>query len=143
MHDTPERGLFARSFRGLSHGCMRVGDPRRLAEVLLSEDKGWPRDKVASLFSGGTQEVQLDTHIPVHNTYFTAMVDYQGKLRTFADLYGLDARVGKALLGRDVRFETRSYDAEVTAIQTEERRRQPRPASAPTLADAIADIFSP
>ena len=30
MHDTPERDLFARSFRGLSHGCVRVANPRRL-----------------------------------------------------------------------------------------------------------------
>jgi L,D-transpeptidase YcbB len=143
MHDTPERGLFARSFRGLSHGCMRVGDPRRLAEVLLAEDKGWSKDKVDSLFAGGTQEVPLDAHIPVHNTYFTAMVDYQGNLRTFGDLYGLDASVGKALLGRKVRFETRSYDDEVMAIQQEERSRQPHQSAAPTLADAISDIFSP
>lgn len=144
MHDTPDRTLFAREFRGLSHGCMRVGDPRRLAEVLLAEDKGWSKQKVASMFASGTQQVQLDTHIPVHNTYFTAMVDFQGGLRSFGDLYGLDARVGKALLGRKVRFQTRSYDAEVAAVQSEQRQSQPRPTgSAPTLADALADIFSP
>lgn len=150
MHDTPERGLFARSFRGLSHGCMRVGDPRRLAEVLLGEDKGWSKEKVASLYQSGTQSIALDSHIPVHMTYFTAMVDYRGNLRTFADLYGLDARVGKALLGRDVRFKTRSYDAEVAAILQEQRRkeRQQRAsqasASGPSsLVDAISDIFSP
>ncbi len=146
MHDTPERGLFARSFRGLSHGCMRVGDPRRLAEILLAEDKGWSKEKVDALFGGGSQEVALATHIPVHNTYFTAMVDYQGGLRSFGDLYGLDARVGAALLGRKVRFETRSYDNEVAAAQQQERREQPRqsqPQGLSTLADAISDIFSP
>lgn len=152
MHDTPERGLFERSFRGLSHGCMRVGDPRRLAEVLLGEDKGWSQEKVASLFRGGSQSVELTSHIPVHMTYFTAMVDYQGNLRTFGDLYGLDARVGKALLGRDVRFKTRSYDTEVAAILREQRekerqqraRQSQASASGPSsLVDAISDIFSP
>jgi len=143
MHDTPDRSLFSRDFRGLSHGCMRVGEPRRLAEVLLAEDKGWSKEKVQGLFRGGTQDVQLDTHIPVHNTYFTAMVDYEGNLRTFGDLYGLDARVGKALLGRKARFKTRSYDNEVAAVQQEQRRRQPRQTGTPTLADAISDIFSP
>jgi len=150
MHDTPERGLFARSFRGLSHGCMRVGDPHRLAEVLLGEDKGWSKEKVASLFRGGSQSVELASHIPVHMTYFTAMVDYRGNLRTFGDLYGLDTRVGKALLGRDVRFKPRSYDAEVAAILREQRQkeRQQRAsqasASGPgSLVDAISDIFSP
>ncbi len=146
MHDTPERGLFARSFRGLSHGCMRVGNPRRLAEVLLAEDKGWPAAKVASMFGGGSREVALTSHIPVHVTYFTAMVDYQGKLRTFGDLYGLDARVGAALLGRKVRFETRSYDAEVAAGTEQSRPGPARPSQASgagNIADAIADIFSP
>jgi murein L,D-transpeptidase YcbB/YkuD len=144
MHDTPERDLFARPFRGLSHGCMRVGDPRRLAEILLAEDKGWPAAKVGSMFNGGSQEVALSTHIPVHVTYFTAMVDYQGNLRTFGDLYGLDARVGTALLGRKVRFETPRYDAELMAVQQQQRRRQAAQSQGPsTLADAISDIFSP
>jgi murein L,D-transpeptidase YcbB/YkuD len=145
MHDTPERDLFARSFRGLSHGCMRVGDPRRLAEILLAEDKGWAKEKVAGMFAGGTQEVTLSTHIPVHVTYFTAMVDYEGTLRTFGDLYGLDARLGAALLGRKVRFETPRYDNEVMALQEERRRqaRQRQPSGPATLADAISDIFSP
>ena len=58
MHDTPERDLFARSFRGLSHGCMRVHEPRRLASILLAEDKGWSEAKVGSLFNGDS-EVQL------------------------------------------------------------------------------------
>jgi murein L,D-transpeptidase YcbB/YkuD len=144
MHDTPERDLFARSFRGLSHGCMRVGDPRRLAEVLLAEDKGWSAEKVASLFGGGSREVALTSHIPVHVTYFTAMVDYQGGLRTFGDLYGLDARVGAALLGRKVRFETPRYDAQAIAGSEQDRQPRQRQASgAPSIADAIADIFSP
>jgi murein L,D-transpeptidase YcbB/YkuD len=45
MHDTPERGLFAQSQRALSHGCMRIEEPRRTAEVILAEDKGWPAEK--------------------------------------------------------------------------------------------------
>lgn len=141
MHDTPERDLFAREYRGLSHGCMRVGDPRRLAEVLLQEDKGWSKEKVAGLYRSGTRTVELSSHIPVHNTYFTAMVDYKGNLRTFGDLYGLDARVGKALLQRNVRFKSRRYDP-TPAVS---RQRQPTAqAGAPqSLADVLNNIFSP
>jgi L,D-transpeptidase YcbB len=139
MHDTPERDLFVRSFRALSHGCMRVEHPRRFAAVLLAEDKGWPEAKVGTLFNGDTQEVGLSAHIPVHVTYFTAIVDYQGNLRTFRDLYGLDARVGDALLGRKVRFETPRYDDEPVA-----RAQMPQQSSGPsTLAQAISDLFSP
>jgi len=140
MHDTPERDLFARPFRGLSHGCMRVADPRRLAAILLAQDKGWSEQQVASLLSGGTREVELTTHIPVHMTYFTAMVDRQGNLRTFGDLYGLDTRMGGNLFGGKVPFVTPRYDDEIRAVQA---RQRPANSGGSTLADAIANIFSP
>ena len=146
MHDTPEHDLFVRSFRALSHGCMRVEHPRRLAAVLLAEDKGWPDAKVGTLFNGDTQEVGLSAHIPVHVTYFTAMVDYEGKLRTFRDLYGLDDRVGAALFGRKVRFQTPRYDDETVASGQQDMRGQVRQqqASGPsTLGQVISNIFSP
>jgi len=141
MHDTPERDLFARSFRGLSHGCMRVADPLRLATILLAQDKGWSEQQVASLLNGGTREVELTTRIPVHMTYFTAMVDRQGNLRTFGDLYGLDTRMGAILLGRKVPFVTPRYDDEIRAMRA--RQGPAAPSGARTLADAIANIFSP
>ena len=39
MHDTPQRELLDKPIRMYSHGCMRVQDPGRLGELLLSEDK--------------------------------------------------------------------------------------------------------
>ena len=144
MHDTPERDLFARSFRGLSHGCMRVADSRRLAAVLLAQDKGWSEQQVGSLLNGGTREVELTTRIPVHVTYFTAMVDGQGNLRTFGDLYGLDTRMGASLFGGKVPFVTPRYDDEIRAMRA--RQRPAASSGAPTrstLVDAISNIFSP
>ena len=114
MHDTPERNLFGKSFRALSHGCMRVHEPRRLAEVLLAEDKGWSAAKVQSMFASGG-EVALDKHIPVHVTYFTARVDDNGKLQTYGDFYGLDSRTAAALTGKSIRFEQPAYADDVVA----------------------------
>jgi murein L,D-transpeptidase YcbB/YkuD len=145
MHDTPERSLFSKSYRALSHGCMRVHEPRRLAEVLLAEDKGWSAAKVQSMFASGG-EVALDKHIPVHITYFTARVDDNGKLQTYGDFYGLDSRVGVALFGRKVRFETPRYDDEPVASRQQDRTApasQSQYSGASTLADLISDIFSP
>jgi murein L,D-transpeptidase YcbB/YkuD len=144
MHDTPQRDLFARPFRGLSHGCMRVENPSRLAGVLLAQDKGWSEQQVASLLNGGTREVELTTRVPVHMTYFTAMVDREGNLRTFGDLYGVDTRMGALLLGKKVPFVTPRYDAELMAMGA--RQRPAEASGAPglsTLADAISNIFSP
>ena len=144
MHDTPERDLFARSFRGLSHGCMRVADPHRLAAVLLAQDKGWSEQQVGSLLDGGTREVELTTRIPVHVTYFTAMVDRQGNLRTFGDLYGLDTRMGADLFGRKVPFVTPRYDDELRAMRARHRPADPSGAATrSTLSDLISSIFSP
>ena len=38
--------------------------------------------------------------MPVHLTYFTAVIDAQGKLQTYADLYGLDKKMATALFGK-------------------------------------------
>ncbi len=152
MHDTPERNLFVKSFRALSHGCMRVEEPRKLAEILLGEDKGWSPDKVRGMFNGYSNQVTLDRHIPVHITYFTASVDDNGKLRTYADFYGLDSRTSAALTGRPVRFEQPTYDDDDVATSdtppsySPQARRQAKKkqyGGPATLADAISDIFSP
>jgi L,D-transpeptidase YcbB len=143
MHDTPaiERDLFAKSYRGLSHGCMRVSEPFRLAVILLAQDKGWSEQQVQSLINEGTtREVALTTRIPVHMTYFTAMVDRQGNLQTFEDLYGLDARMGAIVFGRKVQFVTPRYDDELRAMKARYRSAS---GESPSLADAIASIFSP
>jgi murein L,D-transpeptidase YcbB/YkuD len=103
MHDTPERSLFGQSNRALSHGCMRVGDPRRTAEVILQEDKGYSPEKVGELWNGGA-DVTLSKPVPVYLVYFTARVDEDGRLRTYGDLYGNDNRVMSALRGHPVRY---------------------------------------
>ena len=44
--------------------------------------------------------MKLDRPIPVHTAYFTARVDADGKVETFADIYRLDEAVGVAVLGK-------------------------------------------
>jgi murein L,D-transpeptidase YcbB/YkuD len=104
MHDTVQRELFAQSYRALSHGCIRVENPRKLAAILLGADKGWSPEKVASAISGGGEHT-LDKPIPVHITYFTAMVDEQGKVTSYADIYGHDSRLWAALTGQTLRLD--------------------------------------
>ena len=55
MHDTPTKNLFNAQVRAFSHGCMRVRDPQRLAELLLAEDQGWPADRVAAVVKAGSR----------------------------------------------------------------------------------------
>jgi murein L,D-transpeptidase YcbB/YkuD len=103
MHDTPERGLFAQTTRDLSHGCMRVSEPRKTAEVILREDKGYSPEKVGELWNSGAS-VELSKEVPVYLVYFTARVEEDGHLATFSDIYGNDSRVMSALRGHPVRY---------------------------------------
>ena len=54
MHDTVQPELFKETERALSHGCIRVHQPDRLAALLLAEDKGWSEDKVKNLLAKGS-----------------------------------------------------------------------------------------
>lgn len=98
MHDTPTKSLFTQTKRAYSHGCIRVRNPRKLAEIILSRDRGWSSGNVGSAIqSGKNQHVNLKNKIPVHISYFTARVGKNGRITYFSDLYGHDSRMAKAL----------------------------------------------
>ncbi len=105
QHDTPEKHLFAYDRRAFSHGCMRVQDPVKYAEVLLSLVR--PRDnyteeKIRRMFGNSEVDIQFPQFIPVHLTYQTAFVDEEGKLEFRDDIYGRD-KVLLAILKSDER----------------------------------------
>jgi murein L,D-transpeptidase YcbB/YkuD len=123
MHDTPERHLFGGSVRAFSHGCMRVQNAVKLAEVLLEHDKGWSRHQVQEYVRRGG-EIKLSGPIPVHITYFTAVADEAGKVQYHGDIYGLDSRMASALERQPVRLVTPASQrgAETKAQATAPRR---------------------
>jgi len=103
MHDTPTKDLFNASQRTFSHGCMRVRNPLKLAEVVLGNDKSWGPERIASLAGPGAQQnnhVHLTHKIPVHITYFTAFVDESGTAQLRPDIYGHEERVHMGLDGK-------------------------------------------
>lgn len=105
MHDTPDKHLFKNSSRMYSHGCIRVRDPIRFAELILREAAGWtPEDVEAQLARKAPENhrVDLPTPVPVHNVYFTVIADADGKLSTLSDIYGHDKRIAKALAGESL-----------------------------------------
>ena len=105
MHDTPERDLFGERVRTFSHGCIRVHQPARLVALLLAEDQGWSAAKINALVAQGENKViALRRPVPVHLTYFTLTVGEDGRLQTFADIYGLDGRMAPKLFDKPVKF---------------------------------------
>ncbi len=106
MHDTIKKGLFSPAMRAEGHNCIRMQDPPKLAEILLREDKGWDTAKINNLLATGDDSaVSLDHPVPVHTTYFTAVADADGKVTSFADIYGLDKKVAPALIGKPLPAE--------------------------------------
>ena len=95
LHDTPSRALFASARRAFSHGCVRVDDPFRLAEVVLGQ--GWSEARVKHLIGGAERTVFLARPLPIHIEYFTAFVDDGGRLQVREDVYGYSRRVKLAL----------------------------------------------
>lgn len=100
MHDTPDKHLFDSSERTFSHGCMRLRNPARMAEVILGQTRGWtPDDVKKNLAQKGTIQIDLPHQVPVHVTYFTLMADAAGNVTKFKDVYGHDKRILDALYG--------------------------------------------
>lgn len=93
LHSTPSRGLFARSTRTFSSGCVRVRDPLDLASFLLDDPETWTSETVKSrINSGRTQTVRPNRSVPVSLVYLTAWVAEDGTVNFRPDVYGHDQR---------------------------------------------------
>jgi murein L,D-transpeptidase YcbB/YkuD len=97
LHDTPSKALFSKSARAFSHGCIRVENPFDFAEQLLGGD-GWNQEKFRqALDEGKTKSVSLSKPMPVLLLYWTAMIDPDGVVYFYDDVYERDARIAEAL----------------------------------------------
>ncbi|MPZ59102.1 MAG: L,D-transpeptidase family protein [Rhizobiales bacterium] len=102
QHDTPDKHLFARDSRAYSHGCIRVQEPLKYGEVLLSlarPGEGYTQERLRKMFGGSEVNINFPKPIVIHLTYQTAFVDDAGKLVLRSDIYGRDARITAALSG--------------------------------------------
>ncbi len=97
LHDTPSKGLFARTERAFSHGCIRTQNPFDLAEILL-EDQGWDRAKIDQvLASKKTTRINLSEPLTVVLLYWTAEADEDGTVHFRKDVYNRDAPIIEGL----------------------------------------------
>jgi murein L,D-transpeptidase YcbB/YkuD len=106
QHDTPEKQLFSKETRAYSHGCMRVQDPVKYAEVLLTyavPNKKYTQESIRRMFGDNEINIDFPVQIPVHITYQTAFVDEAGNVQFKDDVYGYDAKMTSILKGHDRR----------------------------------------
>ncbi len=91
LHDTNVRGMFARSNRAISHGCVRVKEWNKMADFLVRNDTlKFPADTLTAWISrkekhlvGGFRKV------PIFIRYFS-IEGREGKLRFYDDIYDED-----------------------------------------------------
>jgi murein L,D-transpeptidase YcbB/YkuD len=96
LHDTPNRTIFSRDNRRLSHGCIRVQNPCQLAALLLRQPVDTVNEEIAK---GNTTRNNLPEPMPVFVVYQTAFLDTAGKLQFRPDFYNRDDKIWAALQG--------------------------------------------
>jgi murein L,D-transpeptidase YcbB/YkuD len=100
FHDTPNRDLFSVANRSFSHGCIRIGDPKKFAQYLLRSDTAtiWKSKTIDSCMHLKTEKwVTLKKTLPVFIVYFTTWVDKNGILNFRKDIYGHDDKMSEKL----------------------------------------------
>ncbi len=94
LHDTPTKSLFQSAARMMSHGCVRVENPRTLAVMLL----GQPLEAIdKGIATGHTTRRGLPVPIPVFIIYQTAYVESDGSVQFRGDPYDRDAEIWRYL----------------------------------------------
>jgi murein L,D-transpeptidase YcbB/YkuD len=91
LHDTNARGLFARSSRALSHGCIRVQEWEKLSHFLVrNDDTRYHPDTLRAWITRQEKHVISDfLRVPIFIRYFTCEAQ-EGKIKFFDDVYGDD-----------------------------------------------------
>jgi murein L,D-transpeptidase YcbB/YkuD len=98
LHDTPSRYLFTKDSRAFSHGCVRVENPLKLAEVILNEPDKWNEESIQKIVdTNKTTRVNLKEPIPVLLMYWTAGLGSNGELFFVDDIYNRDERLLEAI----------------------------------------------
>jgi murein L,D-transpeptidase YcbB/YkuD len=99
LHSTPAQQLFSQSRRDFSHGCIRVQKPTELAAWLLQDQPKWTLNAVKAAMESGpdNQQVNLTRPVPVVIIYLTAVVEEDGEVYFFDDIYGHDRSLNAVL----------------------------------------------
>jgi L,D-transpeptidase YcbB len=94
LHDTPLKSLFESASRMMSHGCVRVENPRVLAALLLEQS---PEAIDKGIAAGSTNRRALPTPLPIFIVYQTAVVESDGSIQYHSDPYDRDDEIWQHL----------------------------------------------
>ena len=143
MHDTPTKPLFNQSVRSFSHGCMRVRNPQRFAEVIFAEDKGWGPERIRAAIDSKIEnnQVNLTTKIPVHVAYLTLWAQPDGTVTAFRDIYGYEDKIHLGLDGKAHLIVKKKEDLGQIRAEVVGRLADNAPNAVPNLFGWMKSIF--
>ncbi|MFC4477830.1 L,D-transpeptidase family protein [Flavobacterium chungangensis] len=98
MHDTPSKTLFDFEKRTFSHGCINVKMAKELAVAMLKDYPEWNQAKIDKAMDGKAENsFKLSKKVPIFITYFTSLVNENGEIGFFQDVYEKDAELNNQL----------------------------------------------
>ncbi|MDP2569474.1 L,D-transpeptidase family protein [Photobacterium damselae subsp. piscicida] len=98
LHDTPARGLFSKTKRDLSSGCVRVARAHDLADFVLDyQNRPSMRTFDSMRKDKGQDTVSLSRRIGVDFVYLTGWVNKDGQVQMREDIYNYDTPSGKKI----------------------------------------------
>jgi murein L,D-transpeptidase YcbB/YkuD len=99
LHSTPSQQLFSQTRRDFSHGCIRVEHPADLAAWVLRDKPDWNVQRAQEAMQSGkdNDQVNLTNPVPVLILYGTAIVDTNGQVHFYDDIYGYDDELRQVL----------------------------------------------
>ena len=98
MHDTPSKTLFDFEKRTFSHGCINVKMAKELAVAMLKDYPEWNQAKIDKAMAGKVENsFKLSKKVPIFITYFTSLVNENGEIGFFQDVYEKDAELNNQL----------------------------------------------
>lgn len=98
MHDTPSKTLFDFEKRTFSHGCINVKMAKELAAAMLKDYPEWTPGKIDKAMAGKTENsVKLAKKVPIYITYFTSLVNENGEIGFYQDVYEKDSELNNVL----------------------------------------------
>ncbi len=93
LHDTNDKSVFSRMERAVSSGCVRMGDPEKVALFALEKDQNWntQEDIDEILKTNQTKDVYAQKRVKVYLLYYTLWLGPKRQIIYGQDIYDRDA----------------------------------------------------
>lgn len=91
LHDTPSKQYFRKNIRAFSHGCIRVENPEKLAQMLIKSHSAKKDLIFENLIKSKKQiAIKMEDPVPIYIKYYTCTADSNANIYFHHDIYSYD-----------------------------------------------------